>query len=57
MKIEGKFPDRTTTLECNEDRTAVLSVVKMESELYVCNDAHNTCPRSTHTHLKDCKAV
>ena len=33
MKIEGKFPDKTTTPECSEDRTAVPSVVKMESEL------------------------
>ena len=36
VKIEGKFHDRTTP-ECSEDRTAVPSVVKTESELYVCN--------------------
>ena len=51
MKIEGEFYDRTTTPECSEDRTAVLSIVKTESELCVC-----MCPRSTHTHMKECKA-
>ena len=36
MKIEGKFHDRTTP-ECSEDRTAVPSMVKTESQLYICN--------------------
>ena len=34
MKIEGKFPYRTTTPECSKDRRAVPSVVKTEG---VCN--------------------
>ena len=46
MKIEGEFYDRTATPECSEDRTAVLSVVKMESELCVCTH----CVSTLHTH-------
>jgi len=36
VKIEVTFYNRTTTPECSEDRTAVPSVVKTESELCVC---------------------
>jgi len=46
VKIEGKFYDRTTTPECSEDRRAVPSVVKAESELYVCTQYVSTL----HTH-------
>ena len=28
--------DRTTTSECSEDRTVVLSMMKTDSELYIC---------------------
>ena len=37
---EDKFYDRTTTPECSEDRTVVVSVMKMESELCVCTCLH-----------------
>ena len=39
---EGKFHDSTTTPECSEDRTAVPSVVKMESELCICTQHVST---------------
>ena len=42
--IEGRFYDRTTTPECSEDRTAVPTMVKMESELY-------TRGTTFHTHI------
>ena len=47
MKIEGEFYDRTTTSECSEDRIAVPSMVKTESELCVCAQRMFTL----HTHI------
>ena len=42
---------KVTVLWLRSDRAAVLSVVKTESELFVC-----TRVSTLHTHLKDCKA-
>ena len=44
---EGKFHGSTTMPECSEDRTAVPSLVKMESELCICPQ-HVSIP-PTHT--------
>ena len=55
VKIEGEFHNRTTTVECNEDRTAVPSMVKMENELCVHAPMCVHTPH-THTQLKDYKA-
>ena len=46
VKIEGEFYKWTTSPECSEDRTAVLSVVKTESELCI-----YTCVHTPHTHI------
>ena len=48
---EGDFYDRTTKPECSEDRTAVPSVVKMESEVCVCTQHVFTLHTHTHTHI------
>ena len=48
VKIEGEFYNRTTTAECSEDRTAVPSMVKTESELYV-----HQCVSILHTHTTE----
>ena len=51
-EVEGNNSDKTATPECSEDRTAVLSVVKTESELeltQLVSSSHNLCLHSTHT--------
>ena len=52
VKIESEFYEWTTTPECSEDRTAVPSMVKTESELCVCTRVSTL---HTQIHLKDCK--
>ena len=41
--MEGEFHNKKTTPECSEDKIAVPSVVKMESDSFVY--AHNVCLR------------